>query len=1650
LSKVVALATLGLGLANASVVLDQAQEEASLEVSGDVTSNWLTDGSIIKHTSTDEFTLTLEAKGSSAKYANGGFKPRCTFQRYSGENDLNTASQKINVNGQEYNLFDGLPQTIEMNHDTDASDNYQSVTVIDFSRSASDFGKLEVSMSCELLDTSDPTNPVYGPIDSAAGQLQGVVLSETYNLVVNDAEPPAAETEEWEKGVLTTSNKEIDNCGLETSKSSTITTNIAMDVTDKRYHVAHLDYVTSVSVPSASFNLNAAFKPAFAQTPWGQANIGPQTLTSTSEAISKGSHVSLVNNRLVYTYTSASTFELGVGAALENYYAGGDNCANGNLCQGSLSADIGSSVGYKSTNGIDTWCSPLSGLFEGLNSSAISGKRPAGVYPETGTLNVDAVFNVGYSEDGSGDVSSYEIPFNAPTATGGYSEISGCTDIEGMHLQNYTSNALFKAAFEAELAKCDFGVPPASFYDNNFQLVLEGKESNDIRFNPKRADWQIETTDSTTADSNVEISYASDPTPPEGKVSFTACSATLDAGDSVATDAFKTLVDELDSCSFDSHLLELGDDDLVYDNDSFLAKTGAVNVQCNTQTIEASVAFSLGANDGLTDSGVARASHTRPQTAGHPWAAAQGAVHPASGATQTLNNTVGNLDLADEKVDITVNIGGVDRVKEVDFECTTGCHENKPAYNCHLDTIDIPETKWTYTHPGICTSDDQDFVLTQKVYIELADDTVVSSFVTQNGNMELAEKDLYDLSKENGAGAPLSFSMTGEVFSVVGSSVTIKWNNAGETGYPNSKTCDVSGGQISNCEIHYVDAGQSNILDGDGPRNVDVEYQLYATYAKSPCSAAANIERQLGGDLTATTSLQESPDSYAGVITFTDFTPGHPPDSQGNPISIGSDNPVDSQGNPITHPDEETVLPVGGFNPPEVGQQATNMIIGVVFGYDTVNNAGAGNASYRLKWNIDEDGSVDVAKCSGVVSADVNHGCKDMDTTKTQKDITIHESNLVTDTEFFLVTRPNACGQAGHNSGDNAFADDQKIDFEVISGAGTAKEVSRIFRVRLNCKQTPFTIQIKNGDNWVTLQEVPAVNDVITSYQDFSARSSFYNQVFKLRQDCETCANHQLTVASAQTKPVSDLTIPLDKSEVELSFDTKESCTNLASIALTTEGKIFNVRSKCIRFANEASDAVLEHELHLSYDYEAVFALGTDNNGIIFSDNPQYNKDNGIDMDTQIGGSCDSDNVMSGEICATTVFSGQDLSTSEFLTKAGVCGNIEEVEGDNQFIRSFDIVRQFTDGANNYCNSRKVRVSLVRDGSVSATVQVQSAADVNFLVNIDDLEFAECDHTGTNDGYQVKLTLSADVKENDGNYTTHEISSTSVKRLTSEVGSHQLDEVNDKIIALGTCRAKTSDCGDFAADNAIKNTDFELWYSSDGGEYAAIVNIDTELDGCPVEETEDVAHSDGTLVVEVDGAILVKDGDDFVVQSDDVVSVALSTANSAMNSELTKVTIDGVDYCDGLDAEYGALDCNGDAAPANPFTFNAAPAQGSTITVLVEYSYTLGGARLRRLLRAELVHGEEGATLKVLPASMELNDKMEGSADEAVSTDSDVNVWMIVALSVIGLSAMTVLAARCTQHGVVSNFVRGQSKGYSPVGTQEYRRAGRFSSSIAF
>jgi len=1361
-------------------------------------------------------------------------------------------------------------------------------------------------------------------------------------------------------------------------------------VKDDRYTLPDLKYISG-SGPSGKFVLDADVKASLRQGIWGNAN----TKASDLERVDTPD-ISIDGNQIKYTYALANDnkFKIGIGSATHDHVAAGcDTCA------GNIAFKIGDTK-LDSTSGVQTWC-PNEALFEGQNLQqvAIDDLSPAIGY------TFPDLYTITSAKRSAAAVEGHSVQFSKPTssAPNDYPEVFGC-ESESLLLKNFESESKLIERYDELLNGCAFPAPSQDTWNDIdgsvlFHVTSEGTDSDNFKFDPATLPnrWGLDMIVSDKADgvSTLSVAYdTSKPEPGQGEVSIaiTDQQAVLSGDNAVATVAVT-----------EQFGVALTLDDSHIDNSGDQTYGGKTDIQCADLTVDASMEVTLSAPDLPSNSATATATHTKAKT--------EYSIAAFDNVLADESRTVGDqLEASARKQkDMSLNFGvGVDESETLNFDCV-GCVRQLDVsdFNCEsqsklrvdFDVVDAFAEPCADRNTAI-SGDVSKLVKDYTVKLRASDLQVATSVQANQTRLDsaFAEDDV-----------SFSVDVTGTLVDDLDKDFKIRYTDSDNV--EKTVTCSESP-----CEITYSKAVVH-------PETINIPYDVLVAYENDICHTGAALSEHVAGSGSASLVITTEENVYTGKAVFSDATLAHTNNGNDDARLIGETDP-----GATFHPRD---LSLRSYDMPH-GGSADDMIIEAVFErMDSSQNT----ESYTMTLGDLErvQGPCENGSCQAVAS----------------NSLTIGSNGAKV---FLRVNQATACDGSADDEGRAAYANVPSI--ELSDGTN-----NRIFRIPLNCPPADdIKLQAKKEDG--SFEDLDASSEIdVASYVLGDLRENFDEQVFVFKKSGgRGDVTKNIRIEGAKIVSSVDASL-VGNDETQVKVQTTVGCRGDAILRMFAFGNTYNLRTRCIRWSNLAQDKAsadsISDTIHLDYGFEVKFDL-SDDNRIIPSETSTLN-----DV-IWIGGDCSDPDNESGKKCAIERLNpdpAEDpLSANDFMTRKSSDGNNDcldvnsAAEYANHIARSGTIVRNYERGDQNFCQSRDFTVAVYKLGQATATIRVDSVPEVDFLTQVESLGWQQC--AG---GYQMRLELSADYST-DGKTTYSDLdvslgsSSSSFQQVASGIGSSvSASPDNSKLVILGNCITEDTCDNAFADASGTINTHFELWKEHDNVYYAGDVAVSTTLKGCPLEQVEkDDSQKQGVIEIKKNlggGSFsgVLDEAARLSLAASDNIKVTLDADQNGFTASITKVQLNGADVCGASFSPVYSIDCAGAAHPANGFTMDVSPLQGSgQATILIEYE--LGTSLRRRLLSLDL-SGSAEAGIKVLPASMEVSDKME-SEPAAQTSSSDVNLGLALGLGAVGiLSAAALIVAVSKRSGVASKSTGGN--GY--VGeTTGLIRKGRFTSNIAF
>lgn len=683
-------------------------------------------------------------------------------------------------------------------------------------------------------------------------------------------------------------------------------------------------------------------------------------------------------------------------------------------------------------------------------------------------------------------------------------------------------------------------------------------------------------------------------------------------------------------------------------------------------------------------------------------------------------------------------------------------------------------------------------------------------------------------------------------------------------------------------------------------------------------------------------------------------------------------------------------------------------------------------------------------------------------------------------------------------AGENAFFADEAGTHDLtlqFTDPVTSLTASKTYKLKILCQAGASDLKLEGADDILSTSAVNLLDSTqFTRVNDDDASESFRTVRFSVKQDSDDALADQIIRLSEEGGSgyldAADLgsEISISKSSpLAIQVRTTPACRSFAKLKIeyrksgSNYDKTYIMKFPCVRYTNQEAG----REVHITDVVKVDFDLKS----VVFTQAEQSIQIAGVDAMWGADGHSSFIGACSGyPATAECTFGGADskiekANVMEWMKLLDRCG----ASGDD-WDRTATVCRRFSRtndaGSDVFEEERTVRFRVVKDGSATGLISVQSVAGVDFLVNIDEVGLESCG------GGQFKHELLIDVQiddDADGNgFEQYELDIIDNGQERAPLAQGSFDAlfssqqfVNGDLRLESTCRDVTSCDGagagttsDLKANgDSIDVSEFVVYYTDTSGNiYANQITVEHTLDQCPLEkDAGEIDLANGS--VDVQECVVDPNGNDSCatavgeIQTDSYIKAVLSFLNSADWAEGITVTAvklfedcsDAADTsncanapksCAELSAASGYQQNGFDICSNNDTTVTLATDNLIGISSVIEFEFSLNGdgqGQRRRLLRASVEHAAGG--FKVLPASMEVSDKME-SEPAAQTSSSDVNLGLALGLGAVGiLSAAALIVAVSKRSGVASKSTGGN--GY--VGeTTGLIRKGRFTSNIAF
>jgi len=425
------------------------------------------------------------------------------------------------------------------------------------------------------------------------------------------------------------------------------------------------------------------------------------------------------------------------------------------------------------------------------------------------------------------------------------------------------------------------------------------------------------------------------------------------------------------------------------------------------------------------------------------------------------------------------------------------------------------------------------------------------------------------------------------------------------------------------------------------------------------------------------------------------------------------------------------------------------------------------------------------------------------------------------------------------------------------------------------------------------------------------------------------------------------------------------------------------------------------------------------------------------------GGTAQCDSV------AGTISKGSDNARDirELAQKFQSCGSWDSAAHNG----SMDIVRQYTVGSINYCQENVLTISVLNTGRASATVTTESFGTARVAYSVSKLEYSSDDCP--TDEFKYLYELTGTITSSDDDHTISMTQSTISHADISLASGYSVKKVK----AESACRAVCTDTS-LLISGPVTHT-FTVVVDVHGEQIHTDVQAVLTLGGSPCGETTSDELIDNVSI-------------EFKIQDGDVCNRDASYSNTTETVNLDQYICATISGKSDYDLLLTAFEFSGSAGKGKTgndladFYYGGFGTLVADETIAVtadwEYNVTTGG---RRMLRTSYTlgsnHGESHASLRVLPAGVQIQEQIEAGVEAAPAhdviynktftaedvadhqhTNANWGLGLGIGGSVVGVGFIAVW--------IYTGWKRTQNGGTFLGGGSGYQKVGRFETNMAF
>ena len=535
-------------------------------------------------------------------------------------------------------------------------------------------------------------------------------------------------------------------------------------------------------------------------------------------------------------------------------------------------------------------------------------------------------------------------------------------------------------------------------------------------------------------------------------------------------------------------------------------------------------------------------------------------------------------------------------------------------------------------------------------------------------------------------------------------------------------------------------------------------------------------------------------------------------------------------------------------------------------------------------------------------------------------------------------------------------------------------------------------------------------------------------------------------------------------------FHTNTDCETNGQVAFSYQSTCFKIVFPCKRHAN----VVVSH-LNIALNYGSTFSL---QNGLVLSD-PQASTLHLGAICTVAGGAVSAENTPTPNICNiavdhTQIFGGTLATMLPFFQK---CHNIQGGYSatDDGGSWKMNVVRAYSKGTSNFCQSSELQLDVKTDGDAHAVVAVQSISDVEYAFHTSQFYFSDETTEGcTGDDRRLILVITgqATVDDTDVGYSTlgHDVGSTTISNIPGTFTTTTAGSPTSETLSV------QSTCQDFCS-SAVRTIDFSFTAESSSNNqlHYGIVSGQATMSGNPCSDTT-VDHNSFSATLEV----AVPNDNSVPCNADAGVFAALGgqaytddslcyhlIKDTSVSYALTKTGHTFQERAIGSSGTYTDIAVPPALSNEGNNFYKVSDISGfgnKDIKLIVYWQYTISDDGTRRMLRSTYLLGSSdhhsSAGLRILPAGVQIQEQIEAAPAHDViyngtvlnntdtslpdheHTNANWGLGLGITGSVVGVGFIAVW--------IYTGWKRTQNgRDFLGVGSG-YQKVGRFQSNMAF